>query len=101
MIVSLSASRDQFLVRAGSLSQLLENLKPAPLRNLLIQLGLEKGKIKDFGPLKLLATLCQLATVAVEHGHALPSDADSAVRLGAPELRIAAPDAQDRHLDRA
>ena len=91
-IVSLSASRDQFLARACSLFQLLENLKPASLRNLLIQLGVEKNKIKEFGSLKLMATLCQLATVATEHGHAFPSDADSAVRLWTPELRIAALD---------
>lgn len=91
-IVSLSASRDQFLARACSFFQLLENLKPASLRSLLIQLGVEKNKIKEFGSLKLLATLCQLATVAAEHGHAFPSDADSAVRLWTPELRIAALD---------
>jgi len=92
MIASISASRDQFLARAGSLFQLLENLKLAPLRNLLIQLGLGKDKIKDFGALKLLATLCQLATVAASNGHAFPSDADSAVRLWTPELHIAALD---------
>ena len=90
MVVSLSASRDQFLARAGSLFQLLENLKPAPLRNLLIQLGLEKDKIKDFRALKLLATLCQFATVAAENGHAFPLDARAAVPFWNPKLRIPA-----------
>jgi len=76
-IAKISSSRDEFLARAVSLFQLLENLKQASLRNLVLKLGIEKDKVHDFGSLKLLATLCQLSHLAAEHGHKLLEDRDS------------------------
>ncbi|MEQ1795336.1 MAG: hypothetical protein ABL970_14225 [Nitrospira sp.] len=90
MVVSLSASHSEFLGRATALSKVLENLKPAPVRSLAIQLGLEKDKIIAFGSIKLLASVCQLSIVTREQGHAFPSDAHSVVSAWNPEFRIAA-----------
>jgi hypothetical protein len=87
-IAPLSATRNEFLARAVSLFQLLEGLKPAPLRNLVLHLGIERDEVKDFGSLKLLATLCQLASLAADHGHSLLDDADAVVQLWNSKVKI-------------
>lgn len=74
-VIRRAATQEQFLTRAVALFQLLEHLKPAVLRNLVLQLGVPKDKIKDFGSLKLLGTLCQFFSLASENGYVLPSDA--------------------------
>lgn len=89
MVVSLSASRSEFLARATLLSKILENLKPAPVRSLAIQLGLERDKVKAFGSLKLLASICQLAVATREQGHMFPVDTHSVAPSWDPESRIA------------
>lgn len=78
-VIRLNASEDEFLARAVALFKLLELIKPAPLRNLLLKLGVPPAAMKDFGSLKLLAALCQLATVAREQGFDLAKDAASVV----------------------
>lgn len=87
-IAPLSATRNDFLARAASLFQLLEGLKPAPLRNIVLRLGIEKVKVKEFGALKLLATLCQLGDLAANHGHSLAADADVVVPLWDAQTKI-------------
>ena len=54
--------------------RLLENIKPAPLRALLIHLGIKKDAIRDFGSIKLLATLFQLANIVERSGLGLVSE---------------------------
>ena len=76
-VVPIKATQEQFLNRSVSLFKLLELLKPAALRTMTIKLGVPKDKIKDFGSLKLLATLCQLAKIATTQGHSLSDDADA------------------------
>ena len=73
-VIRLSANQDEFLQRAVTLFKLLELIKPAPLRNLVLKVGVASDAIKDFGSLKLLATLCQLAVLAREHGFNLVAD---------------------------
>lgn len=80
-VAKLSSSREDFLSRGSALFQLLENLKPAPLRNLLIQIGIRREIIKDFASLRLLATLAQLATIAVNGGYKFSEDRSSIVPL--------------------
>ncbi|APR03161.1 hypothetical protein [Thauera chlorobenzoica] len=91
-VAPIAASREQFLDRAVSLFKLLELLKPAPLRAMARQLGVPKEQIKEFASLKLLACVCQLATISLGQGLALTEDADVVVpqwnpKTELPELR--------------
>ena len=72
--IPLNLSFTMFLSRCKDIVKLLENLRPTPLRNILVELGLKKGDIKDFRPIRLLATLCQLATISHDEGINLISD---------------------------
>jgi hypothetical protein len=87
-VAKQTATREQFLGRAVSLFQLLENMKPAPLRNLALKLGIPKDEIQDVGSLSLLACIIQLAVIAAEHGHRLPEDAAAVVKLRNPDAKI-------------
>lgn len=78
-VAPLSTNREQFLERTVSLFKLLELLKPAPLRSILIQLGISKDQIKEFGALKLVACICQLSSIAIDQGYTLEEDADLVV----------------------
>lgn len=80
-VACASATREQFLTRAVTIFKLFESLKPAPLRAMVLQLKLPKEKVKEFRSLKLLATICQVAALAKEHGHELPEDGDVVVDL--------------------
>jgi hypothetical protein len=73
-IVPMAMSHSNFLRRCKELFKLLENIQPAPLRQLLSYLGMKKEHIKDFGSLKLLATFCQLARIAEHDGFHLVSE---------------------------
>ena len=75
-VAPLTATREQFLERAVSLFKLLELLKPAPLRNIALGLGVAKDQLKGLGSLKLLACISQLAVIAKEHGYSLPDEAE-------------------------
>jgi hypothetical protein len=66
--------RAEFLGRCTVLFKLIENIKPAPLRAVLIHLGMRKEAIRDFGSIKLLATLIQLAKIAERSGLSLVSE---------------------------
>lgn len=68
-VIRLNANLEQFLARATALFKVTELLQPAPLRNLVLKLGVPSEKIKGFGALKLLGTLLQLSAVARESGY--------------------------------
>lgn len=91
-VAPLASSREDFLERAVSLFKFLELLKPAPLRIIAGGLGVPKDKIKDFGALKLLACICQLATISKQHGFSLSEDVDAVIphwnqKKALPELK--------------
>lgn len=73
-VVPMTLTLPDFLSRCKENFKLLENLRPAPLRQILLRLGVSKEAIAEFGGVKLLATICQLATVSKENGFALVSD---------------------------
>jgi len=73
-VVPLTLARSDFLSRCKEVFKLLENLQPAPLRQVVIGLGVKKEAIAEFAGLKLLATICQLAAVSNEGGFDLISD---------------------------
>lgn len=73
-VIRSNATEDQFLARSVILFKVLEQLKPAPLRNLVLRLGVPRDQVRDFGALKLLATLLQLCAIAEEQGYELFAD---------------------------
>jgi hypothetical protein len=73
-VVPLTLTLPDFLSRCKEVFKLLENFRPAPLRQILIRLGVKKEAIAEFAAVKLLATICQLATTSNENGFALISD---------------------------
>src|SRR5207248_899195 len=59
----------------------LQKLKEKALRQIVTAIGIDAAAIKDFGSLKLLATLAQLASIAAETGlHFRDAAAEIAVR---------------------
>jgi len=77
----LTDGRDRFLSRVVKLYQVLEKLRPAPLRNFALSLGMEKVQVKGLESLKLLACLSQLSALATERGYSLVDDSDELVKL--------------------
>ena len=76
-VVPLALTQDAFLGRCMDLHQLLERLKPGPIKRILIAMGLSADdvrKLGDVGALRYLATLCQLAQIAQQNGYGLLSD---------------------------
>lgn len=73
-VVPLALALPDFLGRCKEVFKLLENFRSASLRQILIRLGVKKEGIAEFGGVKLLATICQLATISIESGFALVSD---------------------------
>jgi hypothetical protein len=73
-VVPLTLTFPDFLSRCKEILKLFENLQPAPLRRLLIKLGIDAKKIEDFKSLKLLGTVCQLAKIATDNGLDLVSN---------------------------
>lgn len=80
-VIRLNATQDQFLARSVILFKVLEQLKPAPLRNLVLKLGVPRDQVKDFGALKLLGTLLQLCVLAREQGYDVWADAAAIVAI--------------------
>jgi hypothetical protein len=73
-VVPLALPAQDFLRRSTELFKLLENFRPAPIRQILLRLGLKKEGIAQFAGLKLFATICQLSAVAEEGGLDLVND---------------------------
>jgi hypothetical protein len=90
--IPLKLSYASFLNRCKEIVKLLENLRPAPLRNILIKLGVQKDSIKGFASVKLLATLCQLAKRAGDQGLDLISDSTQLVSAWDINLKLKALD---------
>ncbi len=92
-VVSLSLSQDGFLERCAQLFQLVERLKPGPLKQLLQQLGFGKENFRTLGDnpgaLRLLGTICQFSELARETGFGLLSDFDALLALWNRERRVA------------
>lgn len=63
-------------------------MRAAPLHHLSIRLGIDKGEVEDFASLKLLATICQLATIAKNGGFNVVSDAPSVSKKWDANLKI-------------
>jgi hypothetical protein len=74
-VIRLNATQDEFLARSVILFKVLEQLKPGPLRNLVLKLGVPRDQVKDFGALKLMGTLLQLCVLAREQGYDIVTDA--------------------------
>lgn len=72
--IPLNLPFSAFLSRCKEIVKLLENLRPGPLRNILLRFGLKKEDIKDFHAIRLLGTLCQLAAIAQDEGLKLIAD---------------------------
>lgn len=72
--VPLDISRDQFLQRCKEIYKLFEGLKEKSLRRFLLEFGMKKEEIKCFKSLRLLATIMQLCSIALESGLDLVGD---------------------------
>lgn len=80
-VIRLNATQEQFLARSVVLFKVMEQLRPAPLRNLVLKLGVPSAKVKDFAALKLLGTLLQLCDIAEQQGYDLIGDTAPIVAL--------------------
>lgn len=78
-IAPLEMTFDQFSDRCTELYKIFENLKPKPLKKILEKLGMEKKNYNQFGCLRLLGTICQLAHIATENGDDLIRDSEQIV----------------------
>ena len=65
------------LDRSKEIFNLLQRWQKAPLLQIAVNLGLKKADISGFASLKLAATICQLAQLAVDSGLDLVEDKDS------------------------
>lgn len=78
-VAPLEMTFEQFSDRCTELYKILENLKPKPLKKILEKLGMEKKNYNQFGSLRLLGTICQLAHIATENGDDLIKDSEQVV----------------------
>jgi hypothetical protein len=69
-------SYQEFLKRSKFIFAVFEGIKSAPLRTLLLKLQVPKKEVKSVEGIKLLAYLCQLATIAKNEGWGLIGDAE-------------------------
>lgn len=79
---------DAFLDRALDIAILWESVKEAPIRNMVRKLGIAPKAMPVGGTLKLLGTLCQLATIAQETGHRWPDESEQVVAQWKPDRRL-------------
>jgi hypothetical protein len=87
-VVPLSVTLDGFLDRAVDLVILWESVQQAPLRNMVLKLGIDRKQAAQFKSMKLLAALCQLATTCKASGHRWPEDSMHVVAGWDKELRV-------------
>jgi len=69
-------TKQVFLSRCSNLYQFFENLKPSPLKQLILRFGIPKDYVKSLRSLLLLATLSQLCVVSLEEGINIIEDMD-------------------------
>lgn len=89
-VASPSMGHAEFLARCKTLFALFERLQPGALRQILVALGMSKKDLADFASLKLLGTLCQLATIAQDDRYELIADADDVRQHWNPTLIVPA-----------
>jgi hypothetical protein len=87
-VIRMNATQDQFLARSVILYKIFEQLKQAPLRNLVLKLGVSRELVKDFGALKLMGTLLQLCVLAREHGYEIEKDAAAIAAIWDTKKRL-------------
>lgn len=87
-VVRPDASEQQFLGRVVSIFKLVEMLKPAPIRNIALKIGVPAKKLSGFGSLKLLAVLCQLCETANSEGLDISSDSVQVVEAWNSDSRL-------------
>ncbi|GIK99145.1 MAG: hypothetical protein BroJett029_33540 [Alphaproteobacteria bacterium] len=90
-VVPVNLTQEEFLSRCMRIYQLLERLKPGPVKRIIIRLGLPPAKVKDLGnvgALRYLATICQLAMLSRENGYDLISDFGAVAPLWDKDRRL-------------
>jgi hypothetical protein len=88
-VAAMSSTRDDFLSCSVVIVKVLESLQVAPLRNIVVKLGIDKRSVKDFGAFKLIGALCQLAALAKDGGHSWPSDVSAVVGMWDTNAKLA------------
>lgn len=86
--VPMAITLDGFLERTIQVVKFLESLKEAPLRNAILQIGIDKQRVEGLRTMKLLATLCQLSKACKDAGYQWPDDAANIVPMWDKELQI-------------
>lgn len=76
------------LDRSKEIFNLLQRWQKAPLLQVAVTLGLKKADVKDLQSLRLVATICQLAQIAVDSGLDLIVDKDSLVLQWDPKVEL-------------
>jgi hypothetical protein len=87
-VVPSNITLEAFLDRTVAVVKLWESLKEAPLRNILLKLGLDRKATEQLKSTKLLAAICQLATIGRRAGFRWPDDSSSFVREWDKDLRL-------------
>ena len=87
-VAPMSITRDDFLKRVLDVAILWEGLQHAPLRNMVRKLGIGTKEMPTGGSLRLVGTLCQLATIARNAGYRWPDDSEHVVMQWNSETRL-------------
>lgn len=72
-----SMTKSDFLTRCATVAKLIERLKEAPLRKILLEIGMPKKDVNTRHSLQLLGMLAVLGELAAETGLRLPDDAQT------------------------
>jgi hypothetical protein len=87
-VVPSTITLERFLDRTIGVVKFWESLKEAPLRNALLRVGVDKAQLASLRTMKLLAALCQIATVCKEGGYRWPEDSTVVLQSWDKDLRI-------------
>lgn len=87
-VVPASIALEGFLDRTIAIVRLWESLQEAPLRNILLKLGIDRKATEQLKATKLLAAICQLATIGRKAGYRWPDDSSHFVKEWDKELRL-------------
>lgn len=79
-VAPINMTYPDFLARCKYIFAVLEGMKAAHLRALLVKLRVPKKEINEAESVKLCAYLCQLATIAKSEGWGLISDAELIIK---------------------
>lgn len=87
-VVPANIALEGFLDRTVAVVKLWESLKEAPLRNILLKLGIDRKVTEQIKSTKLLAAICQLATIGRRAGYRWPDDSSSFFKEWDKDLRL-------------